>query len=115
MSTARYCLGVGVVDGKMYALGGQDNDGSTLSSVECFDVSTGVWSAVAPMSTARCYHGVAVVNGKMYAVGGQDEDDTTLSSVECFDPSTGQWNVVAGDMSTVRAFFAVVALECPVE
>ena len=42
-----------VVDGKLYAVGGQD-DGSILSSVEIFDPSTGQWSAVAAtMSTGR--------------------------------------------------------------
>ena len=91
----------------MYVLGGMD--GTPLSSVECFDPSTGQWSAVVPMNTMRFTHGVAVVDGKLYAVGGY-----TVSSVECFDPSTGVWSVVA-PMSTTRRDLAVVALECPAE
>jgi hypothetical protein len=53
---------VTAVDGKIYAMGGLDATNTTVSSVECFDPSTGVWSAVAPMSTTRHSHGVAVVD-----------------------------------------------------
>ena len=59
MNTARANYGVAVVKGKLYAVGGQDEDDTTLSSVECFDPSTGLWSALADMSTARAF--VAVV------------------------------------------------------
>ena len=85
-----------------------------LSSVECLDASTGVWSAVAAMSTARCVHGVAVVDDKLYAVGGVDNSGTELSSVERFDPSTGQWSA-ATPLNTARAYSAVVSVECPAE
>jgi kelch-like protein 2/3 len=62
MSTARSSFGVAVVDGKLYVVGGRDATNTILSSVECFDPSTGQWSAVAPMNTARYGHGVAVVD-----------------------------------------------------
>ena len=51
---------VAMVDGKLYAVGGFDGT-NRLSSVECFDPSTGQWSGVAAMSTARSYFGAAVV------------------------------------------------------
>ena len=97
MSTARWGLGVAVVDSKLYVVGGGvdgvDEEGwvssRTVSSVEGFDPSTGQWSGVAPMSTARDCHGVAVVDGKLYAMGGWDGTNTRLSSMECYDPSTG--------------------------
>jgi hypothetical protein len=62
MSSARFAHGVAVVDGKLYVVGGVDGTNTRLSSVECFDPSTGEWSVVAPMSTARFRHGVAVVD-----------------------------------------------------
>ena len=104
-----------MVDGKLYVVGGKDGTGTKLSSVECFDPSTGQWSALAAMSTARAYHGVAVVDGKLYAVGGKGGTGNAVNSVESFDPSTGQWSLVAEAMSTARAYGAVVALECPAE
>ena len=55
----RNALGVAELDGKMYAVGG-NND--SLSSMECFDPSTGVWSAVAAaMDIARSYVAVAAL------------------------------------------------------
>ena len=115
MNTARYGHCVAVVDGKLYAAGGKNDVDGTLSSVECFDPSTGQWSAITPLSTVRSGHGVAVVDGKLYAAGGSDATDTAVSSVECFDPSTGQWSALAATMSTARVYVAVVALEFPQE
>ena len=91
-------------------MGGVDATDTALSSVECFDPSTGVWSAVAATSTARSSHGVAVVDDKLYAAGGKDAADTILSSVECFDPSTGQWSAVAA-MNTARSSHGVAAVD----
>jgi N-acetylneuraminic acid mutarotase len=53
---------VAVVDGKLYVVGGMDDTRTALSSVECFDPSTGQWSMMAwEMSTARAYlRGVAM-------------------------------------------------------
>jgi hypothetical protein len=41
------------VDGKLCVAGGQNDVDGALSSVECFDPSTGQWSAAAAMTTAR--------------------------------------------------------------
>jgi N-acetylneuraminic acid mutarotase len=104
MGVSRMELGAGVLEGKMYAMGGDDGEGK---SVECLDPVTGLWAAVAPMSTRRVGLGVATVDGKMYAVGGYDVGSVYglgggyLNSVECFDPSTAQWSAVA-PMSTGR-------------
>jgi hypothetical protein len=99
-------------EGKVDAVGRMDGTHAELSSVECFDPSTGQWSGVAAMSTVRFEHGVAVVDGKVYVTSGRDATITKLSSVECFDPSTGQWSGVAGGMSTARADLAVITLQC---
>jgi hypothetical protein len=60
MSTARCGLGVAVVDGKLYAVGGWDINDNALSS-ESFDPLTGQWSPDATMSTALCFCGVASI------------------------------------------------------
>jgi len=42
-----------VLDGKLYAVGGFNDDDQFLSSVERYDPVTNAWEAVAPMATAR--------------------------------------------------------------
>ena len=63
-------FGVGVVNGQLYAVGGNDCSGQSLSSVERFDPAENKWIVVAPMTTARACCGVGVVDGRLYAVGG---------------------------------------------
>ena len=78
-----------VLDGKLYAAGGENDDDGALSSVERYDSALDAWEAVAPMAEARSDHGVAVLDGKLYAVGGYSDDDGRLSSVERYDPAVG--------------------------
>ena len=42
-----------VLDGKLYAMGGYNDDDGILSSVERYDPALDAWEAVAPMGTAR--------------------------------------------------------------
>ena len=74
-----------------------------LSSVECFDPSTRVWSNIAALSTARSSLAVAVLGDKLYAIGGEDSEEEPLHSVECLDLSVpnSQWTAVA-PMTTPR-------------
>ena len=53
MSTERKFVMVAVVQGKLYAAGGDDRDGSTLTSVEVYDPQQNHWEAVAPMAQVR--------------------------------------------------------------
>jgi len=56
-------IGVGMLEGPMYAVGGHDG-WSYLNTVERWDPQARQWSYVAPMSTSRSTVGVAVINGK---------------------------------------------------
>jgi len=62
MATARDAVGVAVLDGKLYAVGGYG--GGHLSSVERYDPGTDAWEAVAPLMLARFGAGVAALEGK---------------------------------------------------
>eukprot|EP00457_Paulinella_chromatophora_P002116 gb/GEZN01002120.1/.p1 GENE.gb/GEZN01002120.1/~~gb/GEZN01002120.1/.p1 ORF type:complete len:517 (+),score=71.32 gb/GEZN01002120.1/:70-1620(+) len=50
-----YCAAA-VLNGHIYVSGGQDNDGSILSSVERYDPSRDKWKVVEPMTGARWGH-----------------------------------------------------------
>ena len=53
MVEARDQPGVAVLDGKLYAAGGENDENGYLSSVERYDAATNVWEGVAPMTSAR--------------------------------------------------------------
>jgi len=91
MPTARWSLGVGVVNGILYAVGGIDSASTDTSAVEAYDPVSNTWSTKAPMPTARHSFGVGVVNGILYAVGGSSFINPYLSTVEAYDPASNTW------------------------
>ena len=61
MSTRRSSVGVSVLGGLMYAVGGYDGASRhCLSSVECYNPITKEWGLVCDMSTRRSGAGVGV-------------------------------------------------------
>jgi small nuclear ribonucleoprotein (snRNP)-like protein len=108
MPTPRALLGVGVINGVLYAVGGQGgNDGNPygiLGTVEAYDPATNSWSTKATMPTPRSGIGVGVVNGVLYAVGGYTSGNfgiITTGTVEAYDPATNSWSTKAS-MPTPR-------------
>jgi N-acetylneuraminic acid mutarotase len=58
-------------DGTIYVIGGSDNNGNILASVEALDPATQTWKYVASMNTARdALAAVTGPDGKIYAIGG---------------------------------------------
>ena len=64
----RSSLGVGVLDGFLYAVGGY-NGQMTVDTVERYNLRTQEWSMIPEMTTQRSMLGVASLNGELYAVG----------------------------------------------
>jgi len=54
MSTCRYDVSVGVMDGLLYAVGGENEHDECLKSVEVYKPSSGIWTSIADMHFARC-------------------------------------------------------------
>jgi kelch-like protein 17 (actinfilin)/kelch-like protein 20 len=107
MSTTRRGFVVAELDGKLYAVGGIVEGGST-DSVERYDPATNAWEPVAPMQQVRQYLSAAVLDGKLYVAGGINEGK--LASVERYDPSTNVWEAVTS-MTTGRAAFFLYSSE----
>ena len=102
MMAARSAVGVAVLDGKLYAVGGYNDNDGRLSSVERYDPALDAWEAVAPLAAARANLAAAVLNGKLYVMGGNDENEA-LSSLERYDPATNAWEAAA-PLTTARSF-----------
>ncbi len=106
MPTARAGLGAAVVNGKIYAIGGLNNN-TYLSVNEEYDPATNSWTTKAPMPTARSGFAIAVYDRKIYVLGGTTGDSSSSASgftgkTEVYDPVTNTWKTKAS-MPTPRA------------
>ncbi|XP_043285498.1 kelch-like ECH-associated protein 1B isoform X2 [Venturia canescens] len=107
MSLARNRVGVAVMDGLLYAVGGSAGV-EYHNSVECFDPDMDQWTNVKPMHVKRLGVGVAVVNRLLYAIGGFDGTHR-LNSVECYHPENDEWTMVTS-MKCSRSGAGVASL-----
>jgi N-acetylneuraminic acid mutarotase len=80
MPTPRSMFSISVVNGKIYAIGGEDRNINVnnivnpcgVSTVEEYDPIKDVWTKKVDMPTKRCCLSTSAVNGKIYAIGGTD-------------------------------------------
>jgi N-acetylneuraminic acid mutarotase len=101
-------VGVAVLDGKLYVIGGMQG-GVALSSVEVFDPATRKWAFAASLPAPALDHiGAAVVGGKLYVVGGLGPGNS-VRTVFQYDPGRGQWARKA-DMPTARGAMGVAVI-----
>ena len=105
MPTLRGATAVGVVNGKIYVIGGGVNVANLLSTVEEYDPVTNTWTRKADMPTARGSCSASVVNGKIYVIGGATNNMVSLSTVEEYDPATDTWTKKL-DMPSPRVFLS---------
>jgi len=135
MSTSRRYHGIGILDGVMYAIGGDSQEHSNsvyLKSVEAYTPTANVWSPIADMHLSRYnpskynnYNlkkiflmnllklnrifniGVVTFNGLLYVMGGFD-GSTRLDSMEIYDPNTNTWTMEPFPTSGDEIYGAVV-------
>ncbi|MFN8499828.1 MAG: kelch repeat-containing protein [Anaerolineae bacterium] len=104
----RYNLGVAVVDGIVYAVGGSNADGAPVATVAALDPVANTWTRRADMPTPRAGLAVTALDGKLYAIGGTGSSGERLAVVEVYDPASDTWTRRA-DMPTPRADLAAAA------
>ncbi|XP_072858860.2 kelch-like protein 18 isoform X1 [Pogona vitticeps] len=108
MMTARSRVGVAVLNGLLYAIGGYDGQ-LRLSTVEVYNPDTDSWSKVASMNSKRSAMGTVVLDGQIYVCGGYD-GTSSLNSVEVYSPEMDKWMVVT-PMSSNRSAAGVTVFE----
>ena len=103
MQVERSRLGVALVKGKIYDIGGDDVylsgncltaygcNGKLLNTTEEYDPGSDTWTFKAPMLTPRFSFGVAVYKNKIYLIGGKSEYTTNLNMMEVYDTETDTW------------------------
>jgi N-acetylneuraminic acid mutarotase len=91
MPTARQCLATTTgTDGRIYALGGEDQSGNSLTNAEVYSPTTDTWAVLPPLHDARgCLAAATDSQGNIYAIGGAN--GVTYASVERYSPTTNSW------------------------
>ncbi len=115
MPTQRSSFDTCIVNGKIYAIGGDiDKFGDiSIAVMEMYDPKTDRWERKSDMPTARSGVSTSVVDGKIYAIGGAEikkrkigpgwgYDVKELPTVEMYDPITDTWTPRA-DMPAPRS------------
>ncbi|XP_028406547.1 kelch-like protein 20 [Dendronephthya gigantea] len=107
LNSSRQQLGVGVINGSLYAVGGSDGY-SRLNSVERYDRELDRWIYTKSLNTSRSGVGVGTLGDALYALGGYD-GRTCLKTVERYDPQVDCWSCVAS-LNVTRSFPGVAEL-----
>jgi N-acetylneuraminic acid mutarotase len=103
MPTARNHVAVGVVNGKIYVIGGRLGSGfigraANTDTVEGYDPATDRWSATLNrMPTARSALTYGTYKGKIYVAGGELQTAymaAAFRAVEAYDPATNSWSAL---------------------
>lgn len=108
--TLRTTAAAAEAGGKIYVMGGADNSGNTMATMEEYDPATNTWSSKASMTTARTALAAAGAGGKVYAIGGRNAaGNAVLTTTEEYDPATNTWSTKAA-MTTARREMTAVTV-----
>jgi len=86
-------MGVAALDGKVYVVGGFDESGQAVATVEAYDPATDRWTRRASLPAPLHHVNVAAVGSKLYVVGGLSGASFTASGTTLeYDPSLDEWS-----------------------
>ena len=97
----RWGLGVETVNGKIYAIGGQDDLPVAGKRMAEYDLGKDQWTEKKSIPTGRFRIATGMVRGKIYVFGGTANNFEALPTVEEYDPKTDTWTKKT-DMPTAR-------------
>uniref|UniRef100_A0A3B4A2Q3 BTB domain-containing protein n=1 Tax=Periophthalmus magnuspinnatus TaxID=409849 RepID=A0A3B4A2Q3_9GOBI len=105
---ARSGLGVAVLEGMIYVVGGE-KDSMIFDCTERYDPVTKQWAAVASLNFPRCGVGICPCHGALYALGGWIGSEIG-KTMERYDPEENKWEVI-GNMAVPRYYFGCCELQ----
>ena len=94
MTTCRRGVGVAILNGYLYAVGGSDGI-QPLKLAERYDPTCDLWTRISDMNERRSSVAAATLGEYFYAIGGYRGVTSCLQSVEQYDPSTDTWTYVS--------------------
>jgi len=85
MPTDRFELAAGVINGRLYAVGGNNRPANVfLNDLEEYDPAFDSWVTKASMPTPRWSLGAGVIDGKLYVIGGGNP--SAVATLEVYTP-----------------------------
>jgi N-acetylneuraminic acid mutarotase len=93
------------VGSKIYIIGGFDQRGRAVSTVEVYDPQADQWNASAPLPWPLHHAAAASYNGTLYVVGGYLADNEPTDKLLAYDPQADSWQELA-PMPTSRGALA---------
>ncbi|KAL2611091.1 hypothetical protein R1flu_022783 [Riccia fluitans] len=92
LNEPRYQHACGVVDGKLYVLGGYGPNEKGISSMEVYDPEKNEWKLSTPLKRPRWGCFAAGVEGKLYVLGGRSSfTPGYYRYIDVYDPKIGKW------------------------
>lgn len=108
MQERRCSFSLVVVDGVIYAIGGDSDPETSLGSVERYCPNTDSWSFSRPLDQALSGHSASVLDGQIYISGGFNCIYQSLVSMFLYHPERG--TTYLADMNQPRALHCMEAL-----
>jgi DNA-binding CsgD family transcriptional regulator/N-acetylneuraminic acid mutarotase len=91
MPTPRSGLALAAYDNKLFAIGGERDNGVT-GVVERYDIEKGAWQALASKPTAVEDVDAEVISGKIFVPGGKLANGSMTNVLEIYDPQRDSWS-----------------------
>lgn len=85
----RRALSLGHLHGKLYAIGGMQEEGGPTTRVDAFDPASGEWSEVKPMQG----EGMEGFGSSAFTVGDRLFVSTYGGNLQCLSQDGGEWNI----------------------
>jgi uncharacterized repeat protein (TIGR03803 family) len=107
MPTGTVFSSVGVLNGDLYVIGGDNASGTVLADVQIYNPTTNAWSTGTALPTATDSTSAAVVNNILYVFGGSTASAIT-NAVWAYSPKTKAWTSMAAMPTARNGTLAVV-------
>jgi N-acetylneuraminic acid mutarotase len=98
LPTPRGALAVAVIEGKLYAMGGERFSAAgskekyePVADVAVYDPKSDKWEVLLPMRQKRDHLVAGAINGRIYAASGRERPNYRLRNTEEYNPETRAW------------------------
>jgi N-acetylneuraminic acid mutarotase len=91
MPTARGKFATAVINGVLYAVGGEIAFQTPITTVEAYTPGNNRWTTKASLPAARSHLNVGVIGGVLYAAGGLDASGQPTATLFAYNAGTDTW------------------------